>query len=136
MACVNIGAEMFGDLGSATMHTIIEAFFEPAMVFVRLPILAHLVGAVFLALLAVSYLKTRRFRPGFHLGIGLTAILWVLFGLMEARIGPEGNIRVDLVFAWPPLACVTLVSAFAVVRDLASKPAMTHAPSDPVDTGL
>jgi hypothetical protein len=117
------------------MHTIIQTFFDAAMVFVRLPILAHLVGAVFLTLLTISYLKTRRFRPGFHLGIGLTAILWVLFGFMEARIGPEANIRVDLLFAWPPLACVTLVSAIAVVRDLISKPAITAAPSDPVDPG-
>jgi len=80
--------------------------------FIEYPVLAALVGALFLA----GYLVSRR-RP-----CAVAAAAWLLYGAYETAMrlrwlcSGECNIRVDLLLIYPLLLGVSLMAVIALVR--------------------
>ena len=115
------------------MRIVWELLFGPARVFLEHPERAYLVAIGFLALLAASVLRAGGLRRGVQALLALTAVFWVGFGIHEQSLAGTGaNIRVDFLFAWPPLAVVSLVAIACGIRDItAPSPLPEHVNNEP-----
>lgn len=111
------------------MGELLRILYSPVEPFHWHPELAFLVAGGFLILVAVSFRHSGEFGRLAHCTALVAAALWVLFGLNEYQALADGrNIRIDILFGWPPLVIISVTAAWLELRNLAtSKP---HARSE------
>ena len=108
------------------MQVLMYMLLWPARLFVGRPLLAYVVAVLLASLLVYAIRQSRTFRSGTYLLLVLTTVCWVLFGQNEERVNRYQLIhndflmRVDLVFFWPPLLLLTILSLWLGLRALDS----------------
>ena len=95
------------------MQTILPIFYGPMALFIEHPERAYLIAIGFAILFAISVVRMGNANRCTQMGMLFAAILWAAFGLNEQQFQGQGqgaNIRVDLLFSWPPLIAVSFAT--------------------------
>jgi len=89
------------------------------------PLRCALVALVFSVPLLIS-----RYSRRSKTALGMAAVIWWLFALLEAATPPQMNIRIDLVFLGPVILVATLVGAWCLATGFRMRPERREAKSD------
>lgn len=102
------------------MGSLMRIAFLMAQPFMLYPELAYLMAMAFMVLFVVSTLQTEKYTSPVPLGILFTSVCWVGFGLLMRRY-QGAEIRVDVLFSWPPLLVVSLTTGCLGIWQIVAK---------------
>ncbi len=101
------------------METLMRVVYGPAQPFLWHPERAQLVAVAFALLCAVSCLHWKQTKLRTPILCALATVAWIAFGWNEQRAQlHRWDIRVDLLFDWPPLMALSVAAAWLGIRSL------------------
>ena len=103
--------------------TVLQLLYSPIFPFVGHPERAFLLAIGFALLWAAALSCSRGSKLWIHVAMIPAMLGWVLFGLNEYRAIAGGwNIRVDMIFSWPPLCVLSIAAAWMAYSEVAGRP--------------
>ena len=108
------------------IHALFQTLLAPADPFIGHPELAYVMAIGFAILLAISVRPVSGVTRGSNFIILVANLLWGLFGWNEQRaLQMRWEIRVDLLFLWPPVLVTSVAAAWLGLRRFVRRKSMS-----------